>query len=214
MTNTENAPHLIPLAQALTPIRDLYRNLVDEATAWQADRRRHADPDHFALICVGADRGYDGETAPTRWTRTGAYHVLRCDIPNWCSLNRCLWPRELPEAMWDWFDFLDETGRLDPASDPLGELRKPLLCYGGLDQRGRPLPAGALRTIECECFLPYRETAEILGELLRQAEHHGTDPLDPLRRLVGRPTGGPPRWYEPLWDDPDDDLRWADPAPD
>ena len=68
--------------------------------------------------------------------------MLRCDVPNWCSLHGCLWPVELAEAMWEWFDFLAGTGRLDPASDPLAELRKPLLCYGGLDERGRLRPEG------------------------------------------------------------------------
>ena len=91
---------------------------------------------------MAADAGFGREVSPTRWTRTDVYHVLRCDIPNWCSLHSCLWPVELPEAMWEWFDFLADTGRLDPASDPLWELRKPLLCYGGLDEQ-RTAAAGA-----------------------------------------------------------------------
>jgi hypothetical protein len=209
MTNIDESPFPVPLAEALTPVRDLYAELIGAAVAWQAGRERHTDPDHFALLCVGADSAWDPEATPTRWTRTGAYHLLRCDVPNWCSAGRCLQPAELPEAMWEWFDFLDETGRLHPGADPLCELRKPLLCYGGLDQRGRPLPKGAPSTVVCECFVPYRETSELLGELHRRAVHCGTDPLDPLRRLVGRPTAGPPPWPD---EDPDDGPPWPVPA--
>ncbi len=199
----ENSPYVVPLAEALAPIRSTYRELVDAAVTWQAGRERHTAPDAFTLICLGADHGLD-DTRATRWTRTGVHHVMRCDIPNWCSLHRCLWPAQLAEAMWDWFDFLDETGRLDPASDPLCELRKPLLCYGGLDQRGRPLPEGAKSTVECECFLPYRETMEIFQKLARDAEYSGRDVLDPLRQLVGRPTRPP--WWEGLDGTPGDEL--------
>lgn len=86
---------------------------------------------------------------------------------------------------WQWFDFLHATGRLDPAGDPVAELRKPLICYGGLDQDGGPLPAGAPRQVECECFLPYRETTALLGELVARNEWSGESPIGTLRRLLG-----------------------------
>ena len=117
--------------------------------------------------------------------RTDVYHVLRCDIPNWCSLHSCLWPVEIPQALWEWFDFLAETNRLDPASDPLWELRKPLLCYGGLDAQGRLRPDDAPRPVECECHLPYRETVQLLNRLGMQCEYRGQSPSDVLRALVG-----------------------------
>lgn len=185
-TEDGDAPHLLSLAEALTPVRELYGHLLDAAAAWQADRARRVELDTLALICVAVDSGFDLETTPTRWTRTAVYHVLRCDIPNWCSMHRCVWPQELPEAMWDWFDFLADSGRLDPASDPVAELRKPLLCYGGLDERGCPRPEGVPRPVECECHLPYRETAQLLNELAMQCEWRGEDPVDVLRRVVGR----------------------------
>ena len=177
--------HLIPLSDALGPIRDVYRHLLVEAARWQDGRPRRTDPDHFALICVASDAGFGRDASPVRWARTDVYHVLRCDIPNWCSLHRCLWPVELPEAMWEWFDFLHDTGRLDPASDPVWELRKPLLCYGGLDAHGRQLPEGTPAVVECECHLPYRETTQLLNRLGRQCEYSGQSPLDVLRSLVG-----------------------------
>jgi hypothetical protein len=186
--------HLVSLADALGPIRDVYAHLLTPAAAWRdgarAKRAHQTDLDHFALICVAADRGFARTVTPTRWTRTAVYDVLRCAIPNWCSLHRCLWPVELPEVMWDWFDFLAETGRLDAASDPLAELRKPLQCYGGLDGQGRPRPDGAPREIPCECFLPYRETAELLNRLGMQCEQRGRYFLDVLRAFVGDDVDG------------------------
>ncbi len=177
--------HLIPLSEALGPIRDVYAHLLVEAARWQDGRDRHTDPDHFALICVASDAGFGRAVSPTRWTRTDVYHVLRIDVPNWCSLHRCPWPAELPQAMWHWFDFLAGTGRLAPESDPLWELRKPLLCYGGLDERGRPRPPDTPRAVECECHLPYRETVALLNRLGIQCEQRLQDPLDVLRALVG-----------------------------
>jgi hypothetical protein len=183
--------YLIPLAEALGPIRDVYQHLITDAVRWQDGRPRRTDPDQFTLICVATDAGFGGSVSPTRWVRTDVYHVLRCDVPNWCSLHRCLWPAELPEAMWEWFDFLAATGRLDRASDPLWELRKPLLCYGGLDDRGRlraegsPVSDSGRPTVACECHLPYRETTELLNRLGLQCEYRGQSPVDVLRALVG-----------------------------
>lgn len=206
--------NLITLAEALTPVREMYSELISAAVAWQAGRERRTDPDHFALICVGADRSRDDVVSPTRWSRTTVFHVLRCGIPSWCASSRCALPEALPEAMWEWFDFLDETGALHPASDPLGELRKPLLCYGWLDHRGRRLAADAPSPVACECLIPYRETVELLQELQRSAELRGTDPLDPLRRLAGRPRPDHTPWWERRDDgDDEDDGWWSDPEP-
>lgn len=185
---------LIALADAVAPAREQHHGLIDAARAWRdhtsaaggrATRPRPVDPDHFALICAAADAAWDPDVTPTRWTRTGTYHLVRIDIPNWCSRHRCLWPEEMLDAMWEWFDFLHATGRLDPASDPVAELRKPLICYGWLDQDGGPLPEGEPRQIECECFLPYRETTGLLGELVPRAGRAGERPIDTLRRLLG-----------------------------
>ena len=207
---TDGGPmtHLIPLSEALGPIRDVYAHLLTEAARWQDGRDRRTDPDHFALICVATDAGFGDRVSPTRWTRTDVYHVLRCDIPNWCSLHRCLWPLEVVEAMWEWFDFLAGTGRLDPASDPPAELRKPLLCYGGLDERGRLRTGDGPAPVECECHLPYRETVQLLNRLGRQCEYSGRSPVDVLRSLVGEGPRHPGREeWEAMRVDLRDDLR-------
>lgn len=198
MTNTTMSPYPFELSEAVAPVRGRHRELIDAAVAWQQGRDRQTDPDHFALICAAAEHASDPDIAPTRWTRTGTYGAVRCDVPNWCASHGCEWPDAMVDAMWEWLTFLHATGRLDRGSDPLAELRKPLTCYGWLDQDGRPLPEGASRTVECECFLDYRETAELLGELVQLAERTGEDPLDPLRRLLGRETRTPDRWWDDL----------------
>jgi len=187
------------LCDAVAPVRERHRELIDAAVAWQAGRGRQTDPDHFALICAVVDtsRRYADVTL-TRWTRTGVHGTVRCDIPNWCSMRGTLRPETLCEVVWEWLDFLHATGRLDPQSDPVAELRKPLARHGWLDQDGRRMASDAARQIKCECFLPYRETVELLGEIVRRSEYSGEDPLDALHRVVGRPAA--PRW-SPLGDD-------------
>ena len=200
--------HPIPLSEALGPIRDVYAHLLVPAAEWQRRRERRTDPDLFALICVAADAGFGDAVSPTRWTRTDVYHVLRCDIPNWCAVHRCLLPLEVVEAMWEWFGFLAATGRLDAASDPVAELRKPLVCYGGLDLQGRVRPDDAPVPVECECYLPYREIVQLLNRLGRQAEYTGRTPVDVLRTLVGEGPAHPVREArEPMRPDLGDELR-------
>jgi hypothetical protein len=232
MTKQKKHP-LTELSDAVAPARERHRELIDAACAWQAGHERPTDPDLFAMICAAVedDRYGHHDVAATRWTRIGVAAVARCGIPNWCSTHRCLWPDGHLEAMWRWFDFLDQAGRMDPRSDPVAELRKPLVCCGGFDQHGRELPRGAPRQVECECHLPYRETVGLLNQLVWQCERFGEDPLEVLRRRIDEPAPlifgddgdqldryGPigllddPRLFDPQLFDPRADP-WADPAP-
>jgi hypothetical protein len=162
----------IPFVDAIAPARVRYESLIDEAARWCTERGRAADPDLFALICAsacpfGEEDKYGAEHA-LLWTRIGVRALLRCDIPNWCTLNdSTTWPIEVVPALWQWLDFLHETRRMNPASDPLWELRKPLICYGGLDYEGRFRPEDDPSPIPCECYLPYRETVEYLDGQLK-----------------------------------------------
>ena len=214
MTNIRKNDGLTDLSVAVAPARDRHRDLIEAAVDWLADRGRVIDPDHLALICAGVEYAGEFTAEPpvtlTRWTRMAVYHMVRCDIPNWCSAQRCPWPLELPQVMWAWFDFLHGTGRLDRASEPVAELRKPLACYGWLDQDGRPLPPDAPREILCECLLPYRETVELLDELVRQCERAGQDPMDRLRGLVGRPPRRPSGVGSLFWRAEAEEEGWSD----
>ena len=207
MTTPEKYPQKkhtpIELTDAVAPARERHRELIEAACTWQAGHERPTDPDLFAMICAAADDSWHGEVTPTRWDRPGVASIARCGIPNWCSSQRCLWPEGHLPAMWRWFDFLDDTGRMDPRSDPVAELRKPLACYGGFDQHGRALPRGAPRQIECECHLPYRETAALLSDLVLQCERSGEDPLRVLRRRIAEPA---PLWGVPVFGDDGDQL--------
>ncbi|WP_028924450.1 hypothetical protein [Pseudonocardia acaciae] len=169
-------PELIPLAAAVAPVRVRHCRLIDEAARWATERGTPIGADLFALICAGADRFDDAGGDPMLcWTRTGVYRLLRIGIPNWSTVNGCIWPVEVVPAAWHWLDFLYDTRRMDPASDPLWELRKPLICYGGLDFDGRPRPEDERSPIPCECHLPYREAAEYLGREAVRAEAGGRD---------------------------------------
>jgi hypothetical protein len=182
---------LVPLVNALVPVRLRHAVLIDHAAGWCAALGVPADPDLFALVCAGVDPFDDEpEASPLVWTRVGVCMLLLRGIPNWCTRNRCRWPLEVVPAAWQWLDFLEQTGRLDPRSDPLWELRKPLICYGGLGFDGRPRPGEDPSPIPCECHLPYRLTAEYLNGAIRAGQllpnvlfgpsaDRAPDPVDP-----------------------------------
>ena len=94
--------------------------------------------DVLALILAATEEADGRDVSPRRWSRTGVNAVLSVHVFNWCSMHRTLAPDGVPEALWTYLDFLVASGRIDPESDPLRELRKPLRCYGGLDEEGRP----------------------------------------------------------------------------
>ncbi|MBO0850553.1 MAG: hypothetical protein J2P20_13895 [Pseudonocardia sp.] len=181
---------LASLTTAVAPVRSRYRPLIDEAGRWAVEHGAPVDADLFALVCAG--RSDDSDRDPIRgWTRADAYRLLRIGIPNWCSHSRCPWPLEVVPATWRWFDFLHGTRRMGPTSDPLWELRKPLICYGGLDFDGSPRPVDDPSPIPCECFLPYRESVDYLNRELQRAEWGG---------------------HSPAWETPDPALGGFEPA--
>ena len=163
---------LIPLSEAMAPARARYAELIDAAVRWCHERGEDADPDLFALLC-GGSVGFGelddprSDTAPLVWTRTGVRALLWGRMPNFATFQQTTCPLEATPAVWAWLDFLDSTGRLDPRSDPLCELRKPLICYGGLGFDGRPRPLDDPSPIPCECYLPYRVSAEYLNDEIR-----------------------------------------------
>lgn len=194
-----------PWAEAVTPARERFGPLIAAACRWHEERGDNsgpdADPDLFALVCAAAsplnETDPEAELAPLLWTRIGVQRQLWAGYCNWCSLHHAdTWPLEVVPATWQWLDFLHHTGRLDPRSDPLWELRKPLICYGGLDFDGRWRPEADPSPIPCECHLPYRETVDYLNGWLESGAlyntplfAHGADdpaPAEGAARVGGR----------------------------
>lgn len=144
-------PPPVPLRQALVDHRSQHKKVIAAAARWALERGTTIDRDEVALICVAdAERRRWQGTPPDHWFRPDVTHLLSIDIPNWCSMARCLIPRGLPQTLWHFLEFLAETGRLAPASDPVPELRKTLVCYGGLGFDGRPREGRS--PIRCECY--------------------------------------------------------------
>ncbi|WP_211177551.1 hypothetical protein [Pseudonocardia acidicola] len=157
-------PRPVPFAEAIAAVRVEHRLLIDEVCAWSCDQAEPVDPDLLALVLAGV-RPFEGDhDSLTLWTRVGVRGLLRCEIPNWCFRHRARWPEGVEIALRHFLDFLDGTGRFDEGSDPLWELRTPLICYAGPGLDGRPRPEGDRSPIPCECYLPYRESAEYLNE--------------------------------------------------
>jgi hypothetical protein len=158
----------LPVAEAVRPWRQRHRPLFAKLGAWALSVGRSVDLDLVALILAARDAGFD--KAPLgSWTRTGVHRCVSVDVPNWCSRASVLGPDGVPGALWQLLDFLVATDRLDRGSDPIDELRKPLMCYGGLDRSGRKrehdaetAPAAAPGAdendppIRCECYIRYR----------------------------------------------------------
>jgi len=133
--------------------------------------------DHVALWAAAAeDQGtygdVDGVTGP--WLRPGFHGFLWSTLRNWCTVAGCLWPADLPESLWRLYGFLADSGRLHPDSDPLPELRKVLVCSGGLGLDGLPNPGRS--PIPCECYRDY---------------------TGPRHGAAGPPPGDPPGPHDP-----------------
>jgi hypothetical protein len=158
----------IEVGEAVRPWRQRHRPLLAELGAWALSCGRSVDLDLVALILAAREAGFD-KAPPGSWTRTGVHRCVSVDVPNWCSRAGVLWPLGVPAALWHFLDFMVASERLDRDSDPIEELRKPLMCYGGLDRSGRerdhdatagegvgPDADAADPPIRCECYVRYR----------------------------------------------------------
>ena len=165
-----SVPPPVPLRQALAEHRPDHRKVIAAAAQWALERGRALDCDEVALICVAdAERRRWQGTPPGQWFRRDLTHLLSIDIRNWCSMARCRVPLGLPQTVWKFIDFLADTGRLDPASDPVPELRKVLVCYGGLGVDG--LLREGRSPIRCECYRTHTGPShgELFGGCLPEA---------------------------------------------
>lgn len=151
---------IVPLADAVKSAHAEFGLLLAAITEWASQHEKVIDLDLVAFVCAATRDGFGDRESLTLWMRTGVQGFLSCDSFNYCSRQSCKMPNGVPETLWMFLDFLHDTGRINPASDPLWELRKPLICYAGLGFDGLERPEDAGRLIPCECHLPYRKTVE------------------------------------------------------
>lgn len=124
-----------------------------DVRTWALATGRRVDAGVLALVLAAkADRRSEPFTL---WRRIDVYQHLAADVWNWCTMHRAQLPVDVPEVLWVFLTYLDDTDGFAPGSDPLRELRRPLRCYGGLGPDGLPAPAGASR-VRCVCKVPYR----------------------------------------------------------
>ena len=157
---------LTTLSTAVASWRRRHRALLVELASWALAQGRPVDLAVVAMLLAAWDDPPIGPTDRTigLWTRTGVTRLLGVDSFNWCSIGRVLHPEGVPEALWLLLGFLAASGRLEPTSDPVEELRKPLYCYGGLDTTGRRRAADDDARPRCECHVTYRGPTH--GELV------------------------------------------------
>ncbi len=139
---------LQPLTTAAAPARARHRDLIAELRTWALARGTPTDTDLAAVVLDAA-----GDLSEP-WTRPRVTTLLRCHVPNWCSLAGCLRPEGESAAIWLVLHFLADTGRLPDGSDALDHLTEPLRCYpGGLGENGRPRPDGEHPPFPCQCYI-------------------------------------------------------------
>ncbi|MGH9185331.1 MAG: hypothetical protein ACRD0U_05900 [Acidimicrobiales bacterium] len=187
--------HIITeLDSAIGPIRARHRQLIADAVSWGLGAGEPLDPASVALVCAGAEFGFAaGDNPLTRWTRPRVNDLVMRDAHNWSTMHHATVPEDLPRVIWRFLAFLHATGRLDPSSDPLDNLREPLMCYGGLDADGQPRPRGTPAPFPCQCYFNVRVPSR---PGLSQWETPGGVVIE-----LRRPSPAEPRlvdWWKPL----------------
>jgi hypothetical protein len=134
---------VVPFEVAAQPARSRLDRFWPALREWMMRTGKRIDLDQLAVI-LDARGEWQRDEASGLWTKEIVYHVLRCDVFNWCSMRRVLIPEGIPETLDRYLEFLDSEDLMDKRSDPLSRLRLPLRCYGGV---GPPLK-------RCRCFDP------------------------------------------------------------
>jgi hypothetical protein len=152
LAGSPTARQLRPLGEVVAPERARFRSTIVAMAEWALARGRLLDRDLAALLLAAMDWG--DIVDPRLLRRTDIYLLLWSHAHNWVVMKGGKEPDHLPETMWLYLDFLAETGRLHPDSDPLDALREPLQCFFGLDALGRPAE-GVHRGAPCTCHVQH-----------------------------------------------------------
>lgn len=138
---------------ASPPLAAPLRSRILDVRRWALATGRPLDAGVLGLIL--AAKTWCTDEPLDQWSRIGVYQTLYSGVWNWCTVYRILFPEDLPEVLWRYLSYLEETRQFEEGSDPVRELRRPLRCYGGLGPDGLPAPANAPR-VKCVCKVPYR----------------------------------------------------------
>jgi hypothetical protein len=138
---------------ASPPLAAPLRLRILDVRRWALAAGRPLDAGVLGLI-LAAKTWYSDEPLD-RWSRIRVYQTLYSGVWNWCTVHSVVFPEDLPEVLWRYLSYLEETQQFEEGSDPVRELRRPLRCYGGLGTGGLPAPANAPR-VKCVCKVPYR----------------------------------------------------------
>jgi hypothetical protein len=107
---------------------------------WATERDLGAYVDRSALHLL-LDAEADFETwPPDCWTEHGLWQFLWSEVSTACVLEGRPVPESVPETMWHYLRFVDDTVGLAAGSDDLATLHSFLAVYGDLDDHGRPRP--------------------------------------------------------------------------
>lgn len=131
----------VPLHDAVAATRRSHRRLVAAASEWALAQGVFLPADHVALWAAAAEHDGqpvddDGLSGPWRFSRLLNFLAA---VTEWCVLAGCPLPADFTESLWHLYDFLADTGRLNPGSHDLPKLRAALVVFDRFDCF-RPLP--------------------------------------------------------------------------
>jgi hypothetical protein len=93
--------------------------------------------DADALSCILLAKQSDTDDSLILWTADSVRRLLWVDIVALCATLERRPPDRVAPTMWTLLTFLDGSGGLAAGSDPLDQLREPLIDSGGMNRRGR-----------------------------------------------------------------------------
>jgi hypothetical protein len=104
-----------------------------EVLLWAFREGRPVDADALSAV-LGAKHARDDEPIH-QWTRLSVRALLWSGVPDWCEQHGLAVPPATASTIWTVLDHLAARDGFDPGSDPLSQLREPLVDSGGLDAR-------------------------------------------------------------------------------
>ena len=122
--------------QLAGPFRQLYRNVLQAAV--RAGQPINADALRVVLVAKQSMH----TTPATQFTTIDVWQLMFVDVMAWCRNRRLDVPIGCAAAITTTVRWLDESGELDPDSDPLADLLDAIdECTGGWSDSSTALPS-------------------------------------------------------------------------